>query len=180
MQARSTRTRQKFKIELQIDGEVWRRVPTLENSRPDDRVFVLITNDDGTSTVTFGDGKQGARLPTGTEKITATYTYKPSKRYTAIVMQQGRVILDSDWNENTADPNRICGIYRATVVDNVDPLSLMRVRVRVPDVLGDQAVWALPSVPVGDTTVPQVGKTVWIAFEGGDPSHPVWLGTLVS
>jgi predicted phage baseplate assembly protein len=29
--------------------------------------------DDGTATVIFGDGKQGARLPTGQENVTATY-----------------------------------------------------------------------------------------------------------
>lgn len=178
MQARTNRSRQKIKIELQVDGEVWRRVPTLDDAAPDDRVYVLQTNDDGTSTLSFGDGKHGARLPTGTDKVDVTFM--PSKHYTAIVMQQGRVLIDSDWNEDADVRNRFCCIYRGIVVDNVDPLSLMRLRVRVPKVLGDQEAWALPSVPVGGTTIPPVGQNVWIAFESGDPSHPVWIGTLVS
>ena len=70
------------------------------------------------------------------------------------------------------------GIYRALVVDNDDPEGLLRLRVRVPQLLG-QAVtdWAWPSLPVAvGVTVPNVDEPVWVAFEGGEIDRPVWLG----
>ena len=36
-----------------------------------------------------------------------------------------------------------CGVHRGTVVDNADPLGRSRLFVRLPDVTGDQAVWAV-------------------------------------
>jgi hypothetical protein len=40
---------------------------------PTDRVYVSRIDDSGTTTVTFGDGVHGARLPTGSENVRATY-----------------------------------------------------------------------------------------------------------
>jgi len=176
MQTHTKRSRQKVKVELEVNGELWRRVQTFDGAGPDDRVYVARTNEDGTTTLTFGDGKHGARLPSGTDQVTATY--KPSKHYTAVLMQQGRVILDSDWNGTATLGSRFYGIYHGIVTDNADPSSLYRLRVRILEVLGNREEWALPSVPVGATAVPAVGKGVWIAFEGGDPSRPVWIGTI--
>jgi hypothetical protein len=70
------------------------------------------------------------------------------------------------------------GPYRGTVTDNDDPSGRMRIRVRVPDVLGELDAWALPCVPPGVESVPEVGTVVWIEFEAGDSEHPVWMGTL--
>jgi len=163
-----------IKVELQIAGELWRQVPTLETAGPEDRVFVTSTNPNGTTTVLFGDGTNGARLPTGTNNIAATY--RPSKRFTAVVMQQGRVILDKDWGEAGQVPGRYFGLYRGFVANNVDPLSQRRVRVQVPAVFGDSALWAVPCGAAGAAATPTIGSTVWVAFEAGDPSLPVWLG----
>ena len=176
MQTHTKRSRQKVKVELEVNGEVWRRVQTFDGTGPDDRVYVARTNEDGTTTLVFGDGKHGARLPTETDQVTATY--RPSKHYTAVLVQQGRVILDSDWNGTVTPSSRFYGIYHGIVTDNADPSSLNRVRVQVPEVLGNQEEWALPCVPVGATAVPAVGKAVWIAFESGNPSHPIRIGTL--
>lgn len=70
------------------------------------------------------------------------------------------------------------GLYRALVVDAADPQRLNRLRVSVPAVAGFGERWALPCRPAGSRAVPKAGSTVWIAFEGGDPDQPVWVGVL--
>jgi len=66
-------------------------------------------------------------------------------------------------------------------MDNQDPLGLMRIRVQVPDVFGKMgASWAVPCVPPGYKSTPEVGDGVWIEFEAGDPSRPIWIGTFVA
>jgi hypothetical protein len=99
------------------------------------------------------------------------------KRYQGAQQQQRQVQLDSDWNQEGITSKRFRGIYRGLVVDNSDPESLMRLRVKAPDVLGDNKAWALPCIPVGAVVVPGIGAGLWIMFEGGDPRFPVWIGT---
>lgn len=80
---------------------------------------------------------------------------------------------------------RFYGKYRGVVVDNADPESLGRLKVRVPTLLGDKVVtgWAAPCVPYGGAAnqgmlfVPEVGAHVWVEFEAGDLEFPVWVGT---
>lgn len=77
--------------------------------------------------------------------------------------------------------HRHFGKYRGTVVDNDDPTSRGRLQVAVPAVLGEVNVWAMPCVPyAGDGTgnymMPEVGSGVWVEFERGDPSYPIWVG----
>jgi uncharacterized protein involved in type VI secretion and phage assembly len=60
--------------------------------------------------------------------------------------------------------------------------STMRIKAQVPSVLGDVASgWCVACVPyagpnVGFAMLPEVGSGVWIEFEGGDPSFPIWVG----
>lgn len=73
------------------------------------------------------------------------------------------------------------GKYRGTVVDNLDPLKRGRLRVTVPAVLVAVEVWAMPCVPyagpkLGFYAMPEVGTGVWIEFEAGDLSYPIWTG----
>jgi|SRR4029453_14009817 hypothetical protein len=174
MQKRERRAASGIAIELQIDGEVWHRVASLENSGPDDRHFVLTTDERGTTTVRFGDGEHGSRLPTGADQIVAAY--RSSKRFVAVLQQPGRVVVDKDWSEGDLIAGRFYGVYRGVVANNVDPMSQLRVQVLVTAVLGNQPLWAMPCRPVGAAAVPGVGASVWVAFEGGDPSLPVWMG----
>jgi hypothetical protein len=70
------------------------------------------------------------------------------------------------------------GCYRGKVIDNADPEDLLRLRVQVPQLLGNAVTdWAWPSIPeaVGVTT-PAVGDPVWVMFEAGDIERPVWIG----
>jgi hypothetical protein len=68
------------------------------------------------------------------------------------------------------------GLYRATVIDNIDPVQANRLQVSVPDVPAVGDVWATRSPSSGTESVPEVGATVWVQFEGGDLNHPVWVG----
>jgi len=73
------------------------------------------------------------------------------------------------------------GKYRGSVTDNEDPAQRGRLQVKVPAVLGSLDVWAAPCVPyagpdVGFYCLPETGSGVWVEFEGGDPSYPVWSG----
>jgi len=74
------------------------------------------------------------------------------------------------------------GKYRGLVIDTHDPEMRGRIRASVPGVPGDQASgWALPCVPfagigVGFFALPPVGAEVWIEFEGGDLTNPIWTG----
>jgi hypothetical protein len=76
---------------------------------------------------------------------------------------------------------RYFGKYRGLVKDNKDPLKLGRVQATVPAIPGMTVNWALPCAPyagdqVGFYTIPPVGALVWIEFEGGDPTYPIWSG----
>jgi len=77
---------------------------------------------------------------------------------------------------------RYYGKYRGIVTDNQDPRGLGRVRARVPEVLEDvDSGWALPCVPYagegsGSYAIPEPGTGVWIEFEAGSVSAPVWTG----
>ncbi|HSF24273.1 MAG TPA: phage baseplate assembly protein V [Blastocatellia bacterium] len=78
---------------------------------------------------------------------------------------------------------RFFGKYRGVVTDNQDPLNLGRVQARVPEILQDEPTgWAYPAAPyAGDNqglfTIPPIDAGVWIEFEAGDVSRPIWAGT---
>ena len=74
------------------------------------------------------------------------------------------------------------GKHRGLVTDNKDPSNLGRIRAKVPEILQDVATgWALPAAPyagdgVGIFAIPAVNAGVWIEFEAGDVSRPIWTG----
>ena len=76
--------------------------------------------------------------------------------------------------------SRFYGKYRG-IVSSVDPAT-MRIKALVPSVLGDQETgWCMPCVPyagpkAGFAFLPAAGSGVWVEFEGGDVSYPIWVG----
>src|SRR5689334_18269655 len=78
--------------------------------------------------------------------------------------------------------SRFYGKYRGIVQDVDDPEGLGRLRAQVPEVLDTEtSPWALPCAPSagpdqGLHAIPPVGAGVWIEFEAGDPSRPIWVG----
>jgi hypothetical protein len=60
-------------LEVRVNGERWRRVGSLYNQRPTDRVYTARQTDAGDTEITFGDGTTGATVPTGALNIVARY-----------------------------------------------------------------------------------------------------------
>lgn len=60
-------------LTVRVNGVEWTEVPSLYGQAPTARVYTARIEDDGTTSITFGDGLSGARVPTGRDNVTATY-----------------------------------------------------------------------------------------------------------
>ncbi|MDN0075082.1 putative baseplate assembly protein [Crenobacter sp. SG2303] len=60
-------------LALRVNDLLWQEVPSLYEQGPNDRVFTTAIDDNGHTTVTFGDGIEGARPPSGQDNIRARY-----------------------------------------------------------------------------------------------------------
>ena len=178
--ARPRRPRPGRGIDVEVDGTRWRQVANFAGSWSQDQDYVVRQSDRGATVVEFGDGVHGARPAPGSSIAVRCH---PGARFSSVLLQQGRVVLDADVAE-TRRPVIGCGIYRATVTENADPLGRHRLRVQVPHLTGDQAVWAAVCLPAGRVddplSTPSIGDGVWVAFEAGDPALPVWIGRLAA
>ncbi|MBX9701048.1 MAG: phage baseplate assembly protein V [Acetobacteraceae bacterium] len=72
------------------------------------------------------------------------------------------------------------GLYRAIVLNNMDPARRGRIQVMVPAIAGQASGWAECCGPPGGCPAPPVGATAWVMFENGDPAYPVWMGVMPS
>jgi hypothetical protein len=78
--------------------------------------------------------------------------------------------------------NRYYGKYRGIVSNSQDPANLGRIKANVAEVLGNvESGWCVPCVPYagnnkGTFLIPEPGDGVWIEFEAGDLSRPIWVG----
>jgi predicted phage baseplate assembly protein len=60
-------------LSLRVNGILWQEVPSLYGQTGQAECYTIRIEDDGTTRVTFGDGANGARLPTGQENVTGVY-----------------------------------------------------------------------------------------------------------
>lgn len=60
-------------LTVRVAGVAWKEAPSLAGTGPADRIYTTSIDDEGTVTVTFGDGAYGARLPTAADNLRATY-----------------------------------------------------------------------------------------------------------
>ncbi|MFJ5972398.1 putative baseplate assembly protein [Streptomyces sp. NPDC093060] len=66
-------------LDIRVDGVLWHEVDSLAGRGPTERVYITGTASDGRTTVTFGDGVHGARLPGGHENVRARYRFGTGK-----------------------------------------------------------------------------------------------------
>jgi len=60
-------------LKLIVNNMEWHETGSLAGLQATDRNFITKTDDEDKTTVTFGNGREGARLPTGVENIKAQY-----------------------------------------------------------------------------------------------------------
>ena len=76
-----------------------------------------------------------------------------------------------------ADAGQYFGKYSGIVKDNKDDDKLGKVKVSVPAIFPpDELMLARPALPYGWFFVPENETQVWVEFEGGDSSLPLWTG----
>lgn len=69
----ATPTGSESSLSVWVNDVNWLEVLSLYDHGPRQRIFAARRSDDGSTTLTFGDGRSGARLPGGYENIRATY-----------------------------------------------------------------------------------------------------------
>jgi Baseplate J-like protein len=60
-------------LEVRVNDVQWHEAESLAALGPKDRKFLTRTGDDAKTSVVFGDGERGVRLPTGVENVKTTY-----------------------------------------------------------------------------------------------------------
>jgi len=155
----------KPELEVRVDGVLWKRVDALFGRKPDERVYVVREDAEGKSFVQFGDGKTGARLPSGRGNVSATYRtgigatgaptpdVKPKAAgklpdIAAIAMPEpatGGAPPESEDNARVAAPGRMQSLGRVVGIADYEAEALS-----VPGVLKARALWtgAASAAPV--------------------------------
>ncbi|MEH2127696.1 baseplate J/gp47 family protein [Nostoc sp.] len=60
-------------LEVYVNDVRWQKVESLIELSPTDRAYITQTSSDGNTTIIFGNGEHGARLPSGIENVRAVY-----------------------------------------------------------------------------------------------------------
>lgn len=112
-------------LEVRAGGVLWQEVESLYGQEFDDQIYVTRVDDEGKMAVRFGDGKIGARLPTGRDNVVAKYRQG--------LGSEGNVPADS----LTTLLDRPVGLKRVTnskeAEGGTDPESLQDARVSAPN-----------------------------------------------
>jgi Baseplate J-like protein len=181
-------------ISLTVNGLPWTEVPYFYEQSADATVFITREDNDGYTHLIFGDGVNGARLPTGMNNVVATYRVgagaasPPAGKLTMIANPYPglRAVLNPLAVGGGADadqpgqirhdaPRSVLTFGRAVSV-----FDYAAIAAQVPGVTRANAVWAwddatqraLVRVYVGDT--PAAARSAKQALAAaGDPNRPV-------
>jgi hypothetical protein len=89
-------------LQIYVGNKQWKRVPSLFGHKPEEEIYIVREDADNNSWAQFGDGKTGARLPSGVDNILAKYrtgtgAFGPLKEETTVQLA-GRVPrLEKGW-----------------------------------------------------------------------------------
>ena len=60
-------------LQIYVNGRLWKRVSSFFGRKPDEEIYLVREDTDNNSWVQFGDGKTGARLPSGIKNVVAMF-----------------------------------------------------------------------------------------------------------
>jgi hypothetical protein len=181
-------------LTVSVAGVAWTEVSTLFRQPPGAMVFVTRQLPDGSTQVRFGDGVNGARLPSGTGNVIASYRYgsgaasPPAGRLTSVARPQPGIagVRNPVPVAGGADPDLPAALRRngpastLTLARAISAADYEAVAVRTPGVDRAKAVWAFNpaeqrpviTVYVGDTQA-AAGLARTALAASGDPNRPV-------
>jgi len=181
-------------ISLTVNGQPWTEVASFYGQPANATVFVTYEDDGGSTHVQFGDGVNGARLPTGVNNVVATYRVgagaasPPAGKLTVIAQSYPglRGVLNPLAVAGGADPDPPDQIRRyaprsvLTFGRAVSVFDYQALAAQAPGVTRASAVWAwndarqrtMVTVYVGDDTAAAASAKSVLAA-AGDPNRPV-------
>lgn len=62
-------------LEVRVNDVSWREVRSFFGAGPEDQVYIVRHDDAGNTSITFGDGVRGARVPAGVKNVRASYRF---------------------------------------------------------------------------------------------------------
>ena len=71
----TTPTGRQSTLQVRANGTLWNGLPSLFGQGPTSQAYATLVQSDASTDVLFGDGVEGALLPSGTNNIQATYRY---------------------------------------------------------------------------------------------------------
>ena len=181
-------------IALTVGGEPWTEVASFYGQAPDAQIFVTREDVGGQTHVDFGDGVNGARLPSGVNNVVATYrigagAYSPPAGKLTVIAQAFpglRAVLNPVAVGGGADadpanqirryaPRSVLTFGRAVSVFDYEALAA-----QAPGVSRARALWAWSDflqrtsvlVYVGDDK-PAADSARAVLKAAGDPNRPV-------
>jgi hypothetical protein len=181
-------------ISLTVNGMPWTEVAHFFGQPADATVFVTHEDNEGYTHVTFGDGVNGARLPTGTNNVVATYcvgagaSSPPAGKLTVIAnpFPGLRAVLNPLAVGGGADPDQPSQIRRdaprsvLTFGRAVSVFDYAAIAAQAPGVTRANAVWSWDDaaqraqicVYVGDTPAAATAANQALSA-ARDPNRPV-------
>ncbi len=183
-------------ITISVNGLPWTEAASFYKAQPTDQVFVTWQDDAGATHVDFGDGVNGARLPTGVNNVVAAYRIgagaasPPAGKLTTIakawpglraivnpVAVSGGADAQAGLSLQTYAPRSVLAFNRAVSIADYQALAAA-----VPNVTRALAIWSWRADKL------RAGVTVYVGGSGdvvtptaaaltsqGDPNRPVWV-----
>jgi hypothetical protein len=181
-------------LQLWVDGVKWQEVPSFYNQGKNAQVFVTREDEQSMTHVQFGDGVNGARLPSGVNNVVATYRVgsgdqAPDPGSLSVILKSwpglksivnpvpvgGGADADSPMDMQSNAPQSVLTFGRAISADDYRVIAA-----QAPGVARARVYWAWDSIQQRNMVVVYVGddqnalnNAIAALAQAGDPNRPV-------